>query len=125
MQPMTGRHKVFAPAAAGITARADENPRFEATLSQTFANAWVAVATLHARLFEAALLAAKRRINRHALPHVQALHSFPYRFNCAKKLMSRDNGQLKIRLRRRHWFVLQKAKVAAANAGDFAFDDNP
>src|ERR1700730_11363631 len=125
MQAMTRRDKILSPSTASITASADQNTGLEATFSQIFTNAEIAVATLDTEFFEAAFSAAQGRVNRYPLPDMESLQPFPDCLNFSKQFVPRNHRQLKIGFRRRHRLPLQKAQVAAADAGNPAFDDHP
>src|SRR5229473_3973573 len=122
---MTRRDEILSPSAASITASADQGTRLETTFSQMFTNPEIAVATLHTEFFEAAFSAAQRRVNRHPLPDMESLHPFPNCLNFSEQFVPRNHRQLKVGFRRRHRLPLQKAQVAAADAGNPAFDDHP
>src|SRR6266508_4147466 len=90
-----------------------------------FTNPRVAVAALRAEDFEAALSAAESRINRYSLADLEATDLLAERSHLAKQLVTRNDRQFEVRFRRRHWFPLQKAEIAAADAGDLALDNCP
>src|SRR6266849_4091350 len=122
---MTRRDKILSPSTASITASADQGTSLEATFSQMFTNAEIAVTTLHTEFFEAAFSAAQRRVNRHPLPDMESFHPFPNCLNFSKQFVPRNHWQLEIGFRCRHRLPLQKAQVATADAGNLAFDDHP
>ena len=122
---MAGRDEEFSPPAASISAGANENTRAEVALGKMLADSRVPMAALWAERFEAPLSATEGRINRYSLADMEPADLLAERGHLTKQFVTRNNREFEVRFRRRHRFPLQKAEVAATDAGDLAFDDCP
>jgi hypothetical protein len=90
-----------------------------------FADPRVAAPALRTERFEAALLAAERRVNRDPLADWETANSLAEYGHLAKQLVTRDDRQFEVWFRRRHRFPLQKTEVTPADPSNFAPDYYP